>query len=384
MNMIVQYDGMHTADGLYRLHAPGCLAASLHWANESGALPNFTALAYVPLDSFGNGAYRLRGGRGIPQPATHIQVRTVTPDFTLAEERCFPIPETQKDSESPHDVRFCVMSDLHLAAKPDRIRQALKMASRADCILLPGGLTSDASPEQFSQLRSLIEEECGQTPVLAISGKHDWLPNTTPFLSVWRIFQHELLRRAQTLGATVWKDKSGAYAAAFRGVSIYGLDFAMNCGGFDSLRRRQLALLDDWLEADTSAYPRLILCYTPLAAHNPLHIRGDVESPYFNMDSILQEILDRRGRCVFLSGRMHISLNESKGCVERDEAHRNLYVNDSSVCPTTFHEEEMLSEQAWTDGAMVWMDVGRDQIALDGQTISSQKWIARGCYRVNL
>ena len=375
---------MHTADGLYRLHAPGCLVASLHWANESGALPNFTTLAYVPLDTFGNGAYRLCGGRGIPQAATHIQVRTVTPDFTLAEERLFPIPETQKVPESPYDVRFCVMSDLHLSAKPDRIRQALKMASRADCILLPGDLTTDASPEQFEQLRSLIEEECGQTPVLAISGKHDWLPKTTPFLSVWRIFRHELLRRAQTLGVTVWEDKSGAYAAAFRGVSIYGLDFAMNCGGFDSLRGRQIACLDEWLGADTSAYPRLILCYTPLAAHNPLHMRGDVTSPYFNMDSILQEILDRRGRCVFLSGRMHISLNESKGCVERDEAHRNLYVNDSSVCPTTFWEKEILSEQAWTDGAMVWMDVGRDQIALDGQTISSQKWIARGCYQVGL
>ena len=383
MNMIVQYDGMHTADGLYRLHAPGCLAASLHWANESGALPNFTALAYVPLDSFGNGAYRLRGGRGIPQPATHIQVRTVTPDFTLAEERRFPIPETQKDSESPHDVRFCVMSDLHLAAKPGRIRQALKMASRADCILLPGDLTNDASPEQFRQLRSLIEEECEQTPVLAVSGNHDWLPKT-PCLSVWRAFQHELLRRAQTLGAAVLEDESGAYAAAFRGVSMYGLNCATNCGGFDFLDGQQIARLDEWLEADTSAYPRLILCHAPLAAHNPLRTHGDGKPPYFNMDSVLQEILDRRGRCVFLSGHTHISLNESKGCVERDEAHRNLYVNDSSICPTTFREKEMLSEQAWTDGAMVWMDVGRDQIALDGQTISSQKWIARGCYRVSL
>lgn len=384
MDMVVQYDGMHTADGLYRLHAPCCLAASLHWANESGALPNFTALAYVPLDSFGNGAYRLRGGRGIPQAATHIQIRTVTPDFTLAEERLFPIPETQKDSERPHDVRFCVMSDLHLAAKPGRIRRALKMAGRADCILLPGDLTNDASPEHFRQLRSLIEEECGQTPVLAVSGNHDWPPKTMSFLSVWRDFQHELLRRAQTLGAAVLEDESGAYAAAFRGVSIYGLNCATNFGCFDFLGGQQLTRLDEWLEADTSAYPRLILCHAPLAMHNPLRTPGDGKPPYFNMDGVLQEILDRRGRCVFLSGHTHISLNEPKGCVERDEAHRNLYVNDSSVCPTTFREKETLSEPAWTDGAMVWMDVGRDQIALNGQTISSQKWIARGCYRVDL
>ena len=158
----------------------------------------------------------------------------------------------------------------------------------------------------------------------------------------------------------------------------------MNFACFDFLDGQQIARLDEWLEADTSAYPRLILCHAPLTAHNPLRTLGDGKPPYFNMDGVLQEILDRRGRCVFISGHTHISLNESKGCVERDEVHRNLYVNDSSVCPTTFWEKEILSEQAWTDGAIVWMDVGRDQIALDGQTISSQKWIARGCYRGSL
>ena len=55
-------------------------------------------------------------------------------------------------------LRIGVMSDLHLSAKPYRIRSAMRLLQDVDCILLAGDLTNDGLPEQFELFRQCIEE----------------------------------------------------------------------------------------------------------------------------------------------------------------------------------------------------------------------------------
>ena len=384
MRIDVRYRGHGTADGVYRIRASGCLVASLHWANADGALPDWTALAYVPLGAQGAGEYELRGGRDIPPEATHLLARAVSPDFTTVEEAVAEIPVSQKKPAPQPDVRFCLMSDLHLASKPGRIRFALRRAARADCILLAGDITNDGKPEQFELFRSLIEEECEGVPVFSVTGNHDQpvypLPLIEDGTQSYPSFQGWLLRRAQAMGVYSETDSSGAYRAVFRGVSIYGLQAVSHYRRFVFREGRQLQCLDTWLEQDDSAYPRLILCHAPLAAHNPMCAGEDNPENYLSRNKALQEIVDRHGHIAFLSGHTHVTLNEACGCVEWDEERRNLYVNDSSICPTTFHRRETLGEREWVDGAMIWMDVSREGAVLKGQTLSSCKWIARGYY----
>jgi hypothetical protein len=61
------------ADGSYHVKAKGCIGASLHWADENGALAQWQPFAYLPIETNGVGVYRMKGRRAVPPEATHVR-----------------------------------------------------------------------------------------------------------------------------------------------------------------------------------------------------------------------------------------------------------------------------------------------------------------------
>ena len=74
------------------LKAKGCIAAVLYWADEEGALAEWSSFAYIPLAPGGQGTFCFQGNRALPPEATHILARAVRPDFCTWEEALFSLP----------------------------------------------------------------------------------------------------------------------------------------------------------------------------------------------------------------------------------------------------------------------------------------------------
>lgn len=106
----VEWDRPGGADGLYTVHARGCLMAGLWWADSAGPLPDWTAFAFVPIDTSGRGTFRYTGGRAAPREATHVLVRTVVPDMVTVGEVLIPLPPIE-------GIRLGFVTDLHLSGK---------------------------------------------------------------------------------------------------------------------------------------------------------------------------------------------------------------------------------------------------------------------------
>lgn len=369
------------ADGEYCVAARGYMAALLYWADANGPLADWTAFAHLPLDASGRASFFYTGGRAIPPDATHVAARLISADFPRQETVLAQLPIGCASVDFEADVTFAVMSDLHMAAKPGRIRRALRRAAEADCILLPGDLTNDATPEQFHCLWQLIEETVPDRPLLPVCGNHDF--PTAPLPLIWQgidhygAFQELALNRAQQLGVCCTMDESGAYRAVFRDTEIFGLNSVSHWRRFTFPEGKQL----DWLKKQLSkdARRRIVLCHAPLIRHNPL--RGESDAPYLARDAQLQQIVDDAGKVLFLSGHTHVSLNEGRGCVEYDDVHGNLYLNDSSITPTLHCRQEPLADREWVDGAICYLSLNASGAEIRARCLSSGKWIARGYYR---
>ena len=212
------------ADGRYLVRAKGYMAASIHWADENGPLENWTALAVIALNPAGEGEWRFGGGRAIPPEATHVAARLINARFDEVGTILSEIPEEFLGGAFERDGCFGVMSDLHLSAKPGRIRRAFRLVKDTDCVLLAGDLTNDGLPAQFEEMYSLIDEALCGVPVLSAAGNHDYplkpIPLIRQGIDDYEALQHRLLQRARALGADCVEDESGAYRAKVRGVEV--------------------------------------------------------------------------------------------------------------------------------------------------------------------
>lgn len=369
------------ADGRYYVTARGYMVVSLYWADKDDPLADWTALTHLPLDVSGRTCFSYEGGRAIPPEATYVAAKLISADFQQQETLLVPLPKGCSAPIFEADTTFAVMSDLHTAAKPGRIRRALSYAAEADCVLLPGDLTNDATPEQFGCLWQSIEEVIPDTPLLAVCGNHDFpikpLPMIRENIAHYYTFQEKMLNRAGQLGVCCTADESGAYSATFRGMEILGLNAVSHWRRFKFLESKQL----DWLKAqlNKSTERRIVLCHAPLIKHNPQRCEG--ESAYLSRDSQLQKIIDDAGNVIFLSGHTHISLNETGGCVEHDAERGNLYLNDSSITPTTPCKQEILADREWADGAVCYLSLNSSKIEIKARCLSNGKWISRGYYQ---
>ena len=369
------------ADGVYRITAPSFSAASLYWSYGVQIAEEWTALAHFPLNEEGNGVYVHGGGQHIPDGITHVAAVLKDADGNT---QTVYVPVSVKENIQTIDgVRFCVMSDLHLSAKSGRIHRALRLGQNADCVLLVGDMTNDGSGVQLREFAKWIDEELNGVPVLCVTGNHDYPRWPIPLIPCEEIedypsFQRWILRRARTLGVQTEETACGAYRAWVKGVPVIGLNAVSHFRTFVFQRGEQLACLEKWLaESDGRS---IVMCHAPLLSHNPVRTK-ETHPAYLSRDKELQEILDQMGNCIFLSGHTHISANDDAECLQTDDGHGNLYINDSSVTRTMMVRGAASPDAEWLDGAVIHLTVDGAHMSLTGQCISSQKYISRAHYR---
>ena len=161
------------------------------------------------------------------------------------------------------------MSDLHLASKPGRIRQALR-AAEGQILLLPGDLTNDGLPQQFQEFRNCIEESIPDKLLLAVTGNHDMpyfpLPLIIEPCSSYYSFQDWLTRRGERLGYTVKLEAHGAYSVRIGAMVIIGLQCVSHWRRFVFPQGEQIEWLERHLDQGENEETGLAYYSMPCAA----------------------------------------------------------------------------------------------------------------------
>ena len=373
------------ADGKYILKAKGFVLAVLNWGNQSGPLDKWTSFAYVPVDPAGNGSFCFSGARRIPAEATHIFARFISSDFLHHEDVLVEIPEKFLDDFPPNEntQKFSVLTDLHLASKPYRVKRALESAQSENIILL-GDMTNDGTQEQFQQFEKCIDDTIPEKIFLPVTGNHDVLHTSkgenTDGCKNYFDFQERMLTKTCKKGFQISLDPdSKAYSVRIGSIEILGLQCVTSGRKFSFPEGRQINWLKERLQSKSSWH--LILCHAPLLAHNPNRSNGN---PYLAKDKVLQEMIDNHGRIIFISGHTHVSPNLMRGNAEYDDTHTNIYLDCGSVVDTDFSGEETIMSSDWNDGCITELSVTDDEIEICMRSIKTGKNFSRGYYHFKI
>lgn len=274
-------------------------------------------------------------------------------------------------------MNIVALSDLHLSKKPWQVRKAFAMAGDAELVLLAGDLANDGTPEQLELMRQCICDILPDTPVLAVTGNHDYPRLPSPMLGTldYPAFQRWLLKR-QSYPYIL--DNSGAYAVRVGDIEVIGLNCAWHWRRFKFAEGAQLRWLESHLNISDAAR-HIILCHAPLCAHNP---KGSGLKPYLSRDEQLQKILDAHTDIIFISGHTHISMEHPR-CIDCDIKRGNLYINAGSIRPTTVLNDDGKAEAESADGNIVRLEVEKHYAEIVPVSIRNGSIIKRCIYRTD-
>jgi len=371
------------AQGRYIIKAKGYFLAVLRWGNGDGMLDDWSPFAYIPIDPAGNGAFFFSGMRGIPPGISHVWARCYAYDFSSCEDIAVEIPGKYlaDNTNCENGYRFSVLTDLHMAAKPWKIRQALR-AAHSQTIFLLGDSANDGLPAQFIDLRACIDEIVPDRVIFPVPGNHDVLPashsDAADGCKNYADFQNALLTKAENRGyAIAYGFDNRAYSVRIGNLDVIGLQCVTDGRRFLFPDGVQI----DWLEehlAETAASWHVILCHAPLLKHNPNRNEG---TPYLDRNRRIQEIMDRQGHIIFLNGHTHVSPNMLRGNAEYDAAHQNVYLDCGSVVPTDISGESGLMSPDWKDGCITELSVTDHSVEICMRSVDSGIRFSRGYYR---
>ncbi len=374
------------AQGKYIVKAKGYILAVLRWGDKEGPLNDWGPFAYVPIDPAGNGCFTFSGRRGIPREATHVWGRCFASDFSCFEDAVTEIPVAHlPESNQPQErISFSILTDLHLTSKPWKIKQAL-IATDNPVVFLLGDSTNDGLETQFEKFKNCIAENIPQKSIFPVPGNHDILhpsrSGNTAGCSNYARFQRHLLAQAEKQGYYIsYSSVDQSYSVRMEDVDIIGLQCVTT--GRNFLFPHGAAI--DWLEKHLETTPaawHIILCHAPMLTHNPNRNDGP---PYLDQNKRIQEILDRNGRIIFLSGHTHVSPNVLVGNGEYDEEHRNIYLDCGSVVSTDTSGENGMMSPNWKDGCKTELTITEDTVEICMSSIESGIKFPRGYYRFHV
>lgn len=372
------------AQGRYSVKAKGCIIAILSWANAEGRLSGWSPFAYVPIDPYGNGIFSFDGNRAIPTGVTHVHTRCIKADFNHSEEMLTEIPEqfVIEYIEPENQAGISVLSDMHLTAKPWRIRQALKIAE-SNHICLIGDSTNDGTVSQFEELMKCVEVAAEGKAVFPVVGNHDIL---RPSLSAnddgcrnYSEFHNKLIARLGRMGVKTDSGRADlAYAAEVDGLDMIGLQCVVSGRKFLFPEGKQLDWLEEHLENHSDVVWHIILCHAPLLAHNPNRNEG---TPYLDKNKRLQNIVEKYGKTIFISGHTHVSPNVMYGCVEYNPRQNIIYLNSGSVVATSPERECGLMDPRWSDGCVTELRISDKEVEISMRSVFDGLRFSRGYYR---
>lgn len=370
------------AQGKYIVKAKGYILAVLRWGDRNEPLHDWSPFAYVPIDPAGNGMFFFSGMRGIPPGVSHVWARCYAQDFVSHEDASAEIPGKYllAETKSESVYRFSILTDLHMAAKPWKIKQALR-AAQSDTIFLLGDSTNDGSTTQFNDFRTCIKEIVPDSVLLPVIGNHDVLhpsrPEDADGCKNYVAFQHDLLAKATERGYAVTAAPDGrAYSVRMGNLDIIGLQCVTSGRKFLFPDGEQIDWLEAYLTGNTAAW-HVILCHAPLLKHNPNRNDG---VPYLDRNRRIQEFLDRHGSVIFLNGHTHVSPNLLRGNAEYDIANRNVYIDCGSVVPTDILGESGLMSPEWKDGCITELSVSEHSVRICIRSVDSGTRFSRGYY----
>ena len=278
--------------------------------------------------------------------------------------------------------RVSLLSDLHLTRKTGRVKRALEKAFESDCVLIAGDLVNDGKPEQLELFAECIKRtEKENVPVFSVSGNHDFPIDgfdETQF-NYWDL-QKTFLERNKHLGFDIEEHESGCWSAVNEYIHIFGwkcVDERRNF--FFGEKEDQLKWLSEKLEENKNKNYQIVCSHAPLIAHN-LQRKPDAQ-PYFDSDTKLQRIIDSHENIIFVSGHTHFSPNNLQGNVDYDEERNNIYIDDGSICPTTYKSDGDFVPKEWTDGVVAELKINENGAEINYYALHFNKKFARGYYR---
>lgn len=380
MNIKAEFSRPYFADGTYTVNASGYDYATLYWADDNGILDNYTAFAVIPLCD-GHGEFRYIGNRAIPLQATNIIARVTDEKSGNTEEIRADIPQSQKADMGNCLYRISLLSDLHLSNKTGKTMRALKLASESDCILIAGDSVNDGTAEQLKLFRECVNTAVPNTiPLFSVGGNHDFsVKEEKSDFSYWDL-QKSFLGRNENLGFNIERHESGCWSAENDYIHIFGWKCVCeNRNFFFGDKEKRFGFLAEKIEKNKDKKYQIVCSHAPLIAHNPQ--RKPDGQPYFDNDRKLQNIIDSYNNIIFVSGHTHFSANDYSGCVDFDEERNNIYINDGSVCPTTYKSGEADVPKDWTDGVVTELAIYDRGVEITSKLLHGNKNISRGYYR---
>lgn len=380
MNIRAEFSRPYFADGTYNVNAPRYDYATLYWADDNGILDNYTAFAVIPLAD-GQGEFRYIGNRAAPSRATNIITRVTNENSDNTVEIRTEIPLLQKRDLGNCIYRISLLSDLHLSNKTGKIMRALKFASESDCILIAGDSVNDGTAEQLKLFRECVNMEVSNAvPLFSVGGNHDFpIDKEENDFDYWNL-QNVFLERNGNLGFNIEIHESGCWSAENDYIHIFGWKCVCEKRNFFfGNKKEQFEFLADKLEKNKDKKYQIVCSHAPLIAHNPQ--RKPDGQPYFNGDRRLQGLIDSYSNIIFVSGHTHFSPNDYSGCVDYDEERNNIYINDASVCPTTYKSDGANVPKEWTDGVVTELALYDRGVEITSKLLHGNKNISRGYYR---
>ena len=385
----IKFETPGYAQGNYLIKAKGFILGVLSWADEHGALNDWGNFAYIPIDTAGNGSFYYSGLRAIPSNATHVLARCFSGDFLSYEDVMSEIPShflsnIQENNQNNQDNQyFSVLTDLHLASKTWKIKQALK-AAQNKIIFLLGDSTNDGYHEQFEQFKNCISETLNEKIIFPVIGNHDVLHSTISLsddgCKNYADFQKYLLNKAEKSGFKIEYDNDSlAYSVRIGNIDLIALQCVISERKFLFPEGKQILWLDNHLKNDNNWH--IILCHAPLLAHNPHRNDGN---PYLNKNKQLQEIIDNNQKIIFLSGHTHTSPNLLKGNCDFDKLHKNIYLDCGSAVITDTTSEKSIMSPDWNDGCVTELALNQNNLEISMKSIKTGLKFPRGYYRFKI
>ena len=334
-------------DVVYRDNIPGSAAAditieipqgilaTLYWADKNGEpLEDYLAIKSLPMID-GIATYSTLDGWMIPEEAESMRVKVYNDAMIeiVLPEMIAPIPAEKRLAKAKPISRVFLTSDVHIGGDYFHNRANRDKAFRTiadykpDFVLIAGDVSNNSEVREFALATEMMETYFKDIPVGICPGNHDYTPYN-PGAVCNEKEMHDFF-----LGMVEHNRRLGAVCTDVMDNNTY----AMTVGGVQSLMinaniphpeygEENRAWMEEQLAASDGARYRFIV--------NHYHMRGTVAgfkhenaATYFRDNDAVQEILDRHGNIVHVSGHTHLMYDVDCLNTSFDAAHKNLYVN---------------------------------------------------------
>ena len=317
---------------------PQGILAQLFWADENGKpLDDYLPIKAFALDENGCGTYEIADGVFLPEDAAVVLLKVFNDDMIeiVLPEMKFPIPESKRFPKAERIGRVFVTSDIHVGGHyfhNDENREkafAFIAVAKPDFVLMAGDVTDNSNVVEWEEARALLEKHFVDIPLGIVPGNHDYAPykpGCVPHYDEMRAFFSWVCEHDKALGAEVspLSDRN-EYTVRFAGVQAIMANPCHEQNVF-FMGEDKLAWLDEQLAASDGERLRYVVTH--------FHQRGTVacfmrreDANYFRDNDAMQEILDRHGNIIHVSGHTH--LNFDLDCLngKYDGKHKVLYLN---------------------------------------------------------